>query len=114
MKKVKALFIALFTIAFITGCGSSIPLNEEPDVVYKTRLIPISIPQHMTEPVEVPKPPTKNDYIFDSAEDKEGKLTEYTIQLLMALDKANITIKGIRDFVNKQNLLFKDKIANTQ
>lgn len=108
MKKLNLrLFIICSAIA-LAGCTTTTSLDE-PDVVYKTRLVPITVPNHLIEPIPVPTPPARNEYIYADAEDKEGMLTDYSIALLKALNDANLSLKSVREFMARQTDLFKSK-----
>ena len=105
MKKFK-FSLAVFALAALVGCGTT-PRPQEPEIVYRTRLVQITVPTNLVVNTAVPIPPQKQAYLEASDDMKENMLVQYSNALLNALSEANTTINSIRDWSANANKLFK-------
>lgn len=109
MKKVKISIIALAMLG-LAGCATGQKQEPEVEIVYKTRLVQITVPSNLVVNTPVPTPPQKQVYLEATAQDKEGMLTDYANKLLEALTEANTTIDSIRKWGELQKAAFKSSI----
>lgn len=106
MKKIKFSLAALAVFA-LAGCSSMNQRPPEPEIVYKTRLVQITVPSNLVVNTPVPVPPQKQAYLEASDDMKENMLVQYSNSLLNALSEANTTINSIRDWAANANKVFK-------
>lgn len=107
MKKVKFTLIALAAFALV-GCGT-VKAPSEPEIVYRTRLVQITVPSNLVTNAPVPVPPQKQAYLEASDDMKESMLVDYVNALLKSLDEANNTITSIREWSANASKVFKSQ-----
>lgn len=102
-------FIALIFIAVLSACGTTpFTQQQQPTVIYNTKLKPVPIPNYLLTNCPIPLPPNREAYLALSYEQKEEVLTSYSIELHKAVQLCNSVIDSTRDWNDKQLLLFKD------
>lgn len=105
MNKIKLSLIAL-SVMVLVGCGTKKPPSEA-EIVYRTRLVQITVPSNLVTNAPVPVPPQKQAYLEASDDMKESMLVDYVNALLKSLDEANSTINSIRSWSENASKVFK-------
>lgn len=86
-------FLLILTALMLTACGTM----HEPQVVYKTVLVPIQIDERLLETNPIPTPVSIEDYMkLDSSSKRETAMTDYSVLLMTELKQCNNKIRGIK------------------
>lgn len=96
--KVVSLFFVCIMLAMATGCATN-QVEYKEKVVYKETQIPTSLLKKCQATV----PPNAKNYVASNWDKKEETLIVYSQSLLKDIADCNSQIKGINDFVIKNN-----------
>lgn len=100
----RSIIVLAIMMLGVSGCSTILP---KPVIVTKQELVPLSIPEYMTRPCDVPAPPNKDKYLAASFSDRETMLTDYTVDILSKLSECNAKLEGIRQYTDKQEQILK-------
>lgn len=92
---------AILSIVFCSitlGCAHTTP---KVSIVEKLEPVIIKTPADLLEPVPLPEPPAKDNYLLSNCSKKETMLADYSVSLLVGLDKCNTRINAIKSFQDK-------------
>lgn len=106
MKKFLLIPFYLILSLFLVSCGT-MGQPQEQLVIYKTKLQPIPIPNHLLVSCPIPLPPNNRTYAYLNPQEKEEALTNYTIELHKSITQCNNTIDAGRKWNEQQMKLFK-------
>jgi hypothetical protein len=88
------LLIFIFSIV-LTGCSR----QPEYKIVYKEKIVKLSPPKYLIKDnIELPRPPSKLQYINANPYNRERLLTKYLIDLLGTIRKYKLKIENINNW----------------
>ncbi len=109
---IKRFFVIMFLISFglLAGCSTT-PVVK---VVTKKEQVYVKLPNALTSDISAPQPPDIGPYIKMSPEQREDVLTGYNNDLLNTLLLYKVRFKNIRDWDDKQSVIFTKNQTQTQ
>ncbi len=106
------LFVLLAVAMLCAGCGT---VPEKPRIVYNTEIVLISPPSNLMVHVTKPAPDfTPEQYAIASSEKREDYLEALIEKLYKQIDSVNIRLEGLREWVLKNNEIYKSKTTEVK